>query len=112
MKKEGIIRKKSIIYKSTGNSISADITSVLLPPPKDQLLVIIIKDISIEILAKKKMLEANEELKNFAHAAGHDLKEPLRMISSFGQLLQKKNKEEISIQNQKFLGYIVMLRRA
>lgn len=107
LKREGRIRKKSKIYRPQGTSIYGDITCVLLPPPNNQLVVIIIKDVSMEIMAKKKMLEANNELKNFAHAAGHDLKEPLRMISSFGQLLQKKNGGEMSPQNQEFLGYIV-----
>jgi PAS domain S-box-containing protein len=107
LKKEGTIRKKAKIYQPQGKSIFGDITCVLLPPPNNQLVVVIIKDISMEIVAKRKMLEANEELKNFAHAASHDLKEPLRMISSFGQLLQKKNDGKMSSENEEFLGFII-----
>lgn len=103
LKTEGKIRKKTRIKSKSGASMYSDITCVLLPPPNQQLTVVIFRDISTEILANKKMLEANGELKNFAHAASHDLKEPLRMIRSFGQLLQKKKQ----MQSDEFLGYII-----
>lgn len=34
--------------------------------------------------------QARSELHDFVYAAGHDLQEPLRAVSSFGQLLQRK----------------------
>ncbi|HMN89312.1 MAG TPA: ATP-binding protein [Saprospiraceae bacterium] len=36
-----------------------------------------------------QLRRSNAELSNFAHTISHDLKEPLRTISSFGQLLQR-----------------------
>ena len=38
---------------------------------------------------------ANDELEQFAYAASHDLQEPLRMITSFLQLLEKKYANQI-----------------
>jgi two-component system sensor histidine kinase/response regulator len=40
--------------------------------------------------ANSLLRRTNEDLQNFAHAASHDLKEPLRSISCFAGLLEKK----------------------
>jgi PAS domain S-box-containing protein len=42
------------------------------------------------LIANQKLTNANEELLIFATLASHDMREPLRMISSFMALLQKK----------------------
>lgn len=42
---------------------------------------------------ERKLTESNIELQNFAFAASHDLKEPLRMIGMYTQLVQKRMKE-------------------
>ena len=39
--------------------------------------------------ANESLTRANEDLKNFAFAAGHDLREPLRMVTAYSQLLVK-----------------------
>ncbi len=49
---------------------------------------------------------SNAELKQFAHAASHDLKEPLRTISSFVKLLEKHPGNKIDSTGKEYLNYI------
>ncbi len=59
----------------------------------------------------KKRTEAlqrsNEELSNFAHAASHDMKQPLRTMSSFAKLLQKRYSDKLDDRGHEYLNYII-----
>ncbi len=57
------------------------------------------------ILIREELAESNKSLENFAYIASHDLKEPLRMITSYLQLLEKRYKEKIDKKGQKFIFY-------
>ncbi len=50
---------------------------------------------------------SNEELRQFAHAASHDLKEPLRTITSFVNLLEKHCERKIDDTGRDYLNYIL-----
>jgi signal transduction histidine kinase len=67
----------------------------------------------LEIAKKNQALEAVEELKltnleleNFAFAASHDLKEPLRMIGMYTQLTKKRLKGQMDSSSIEFMGYV------
>ena len=52
-----------------------------------------------------KLTSANEELKAFAALASHDLREPLRMISSFMDLLDRKYGEKLDDKAKQYIHY-------
>jgi PAS domain S-box-containing protein len=54
-----------------------------------------------------KLEDVNNELKNFAYIASHDLREPLRTISSFGTILEKSLKENIGTDDAQSLHYMI-----
>jgi PAS domain S-box-containing protein len=54
-----------------------------------------------------KLQISNEELEKYAYVTSHDLQEPLRMVSSFLQLLQKKYESQLDDTAQKYINFAV-----
>jgi signal transduction histidine kinase len=60
-----------------------------------------------EIKGKNRQLEeSNEILKQFAYASAHDLKEPLRSINSFVNILQKRYMKDVPVEAHEYMGFV------
>ncbi|MGO9387141.1 MAG: PAS domain S-box protein [Methanobacterium sp.] len=75
---------------------------------------VVAQDITDRKLAEIKLEEtmerlksSNQELEKFAYVASHDLQEPLRMVSSFTQLLEKQYKDKLDNEANEYINFIV-----
>jgi PAS domain S-box-containing protein len=74
----------------------------------------VLRDISERVRAARQLTEkadelqrSNEALERFAFAASHDMKEPLRMIESYCDLLQRRYGDRLDQDGQEFLEFAV-----
>ncbi len=67
----------------------------------------IARDITEEKRDEERMRQLNDDLKHFAYAASHDLQEPLRMVTSYTQLLAREYKSKLGKDADQFIAYAV-----
>lgn len=65
-----------------------------------------INELNLKNLQLEKYISSNRDLENFAYVASHDLRQPLRTMRNFAQLLQKSYGPQFDEKGGQYLGFI------
>jgi len=95
-------------YDLDGNNIglyvyATDITDNKL---KEEQLLSSKKELDVKNKVMEKYIQSNLQLEQFAHIAAHDMKAPLRTITSFAGILEKKLTEKLDEKEKKYFDFI------
>jgi PAS domain S-box-containing protein len=111
--------------RADGSSFPVEISRSSLDTPEGTITIHAIRDVTdrkkaeeeirqLNSRLEQKVIErtaaltrSNEELRQFAYVVSHDLKEPLRTVSTFSQLLEERLGDNLDSESKEFVTYIL-----
>ena len=113
---ESVDHIETVRLTQDGRSVEVSITASPIKSASGKLVGVskVARDITDRKAAEEKLKStlaelgrSNQELEQFAYIASHDLQEPLRMVSSYTQLLGQRFEGQLDDRGKKYIRYVV-----
>ncbi|MFC7141729.1 PAS domain S-box protein [Halosimplex aquaticum] len=104
----GGTRVQTELHTKFGAEIPYEFDAASLEDPDGEpVLAGIGRDITDQREQQRKLKESNDRLEQFAYAASHDLQEPLRMVTSYLQLIEQRYTDDLDDDAVEFIEFAV-----
>jgi|GEM_PF-2045394 len=101
-------REEVQMRRGDGNDVWVNIEGHLVDAAHFEMGVVwAVTDITLRKTLDMELHRSNEELERFAYVASHDLRQPLRMISSYLSLLDRTMKGRLNEEELQFFGFAI-----
>ncbi|HLA33991.1 MAG TPA: ATP-binding protein [Rhodocyclaceae bacterium] len=104
LSKGEIFRSRLEMLRKDGRTIWTEVSGALMENRNGESLWTFY-DISDRVKAENELKRSNAELEQFSYAISHDMRQPLRMIASYLQLLDLNLGEKLDSEHRDYLNY-------
>jgi len=102
---ESVIRFQNRYRNCDGRYLWLEWSAV--PDSRGELIFAAARNVTEQKKTEDELRRSNAELEQFAYVASHDLQEPLRMVTSFAQLLQRRYRDRLGEDADEYIRHMV-----
>jgi|AGTN01.1.fsa_nt_gi PAS domain S-box len=105
---EGHVRNlEAVLKRANGERFTALLSAATVTLRGEDMVLASVLDITERKRLEQELARSNRDLEQFSYAVSHDLQEPLRMVSSYLALLERRYRPQLDATAHEFIGFAV-----